>query len=565
MPIAAKFRTACIARLWEGTRFADARARARMLADAELFVRDIDAGAEYPEELVVDRVTRYRPEEVDVGSVVKGHDLLHDLTAFILRLSRRDPPDAASRGGAMEAKDAAAALGVSARTLARFRESGLVMHHVRSEGGRVRVACFPDAVESFRARSAVRMERAGRTVRMGEAEREALVRRAVAVCGGADAEAGEGRVPRSGRVHGAARSLSLHALATQLAPAFGCSVRTARTLLEGDRRVMDALRAAGRGAVAASPRPAAWTRAFAARAAGLGFTSADVARHLEIGEGAAARAALRGRAERVAAALSGVRTAPLPVFLLPGAEESILAPAVVRSGLPVGPALPPEPAVARADRARTRVDATLAVAFRFLSWRAQEALALLPKSPVAHELDALERDLRWAQRLKRALVERALPAALVPCVQRLGRSWGDVPAPLRMRWTAFAARECAHALDFGGQSSVAIEDLRPAQLAAHAVERAIARGGPEFAPANGDGPEALDDALRRCVPWWHAVDAGDGWQALAARRSPGAARVLTLRYGLDGTAPRTFEEIARELRTSAPLATAAWYAAMRGR
>ena len=559
MPIAAKFRTACIARLWEGTRFADARARARMLADAELFVRDIDAGADYPEELVVDRVTRYRPEEVEMGSVVHGHALLHDLTAFILRLSRRDPPDAASRGGAVEAKDAAEALGVSARTLARFRESGLVMHHVRHAGGRVRVACFPDALESFRARSAVRVERAGRTVRMGDEDREAMVRRAVAVCGGAGA--GDG----SGRVRGSARTLSLHALATQLAPAFGCSVRTARTVLEGDRLVAEALRAAGRGAVAASTHGAAWTRSFAARAAGLGFTSADVAGHLEIGEGAAARAALRGRVERVAAALAQVRTAPLPVFHLPGAQESILAPAVVRSGLPVGPARVPEPAIARADRARTRVDATLAVAFRFLSWRAHEALARLSRSPAAHELDALERDLRWAQRLKRALVEHALPAALVPCVQRLGRSWGDVPPPLRMRWTAFAALECAHALDFGGQSSVAIEDLRPAQLAAHAVERAIARGGPEFAPANGDGPEALDDALRRCVSWWHAVDAGDGWQALAARRSPEAVRVLTLRYGLDGTAPRTFEEIARELRTSAPLATAAWYAAMRGR
>lgn len=559
MPIAAKFRTACIARLWEGTRFADARARARMLADAELFVRDIDAGAGYPEELVVDRVTRYRPEEVDVGSVVQGQDLLHDLTAFTLRLSRRDPPDAALRGGAMEAKDAAAALGVSARTLARFRESGLVMHHVRSGDGRVRVACFPDALESFRARSAVRVERAGRTVRMGEAEREAMIRRAVAVCGGAGAEIGEGHV------RGTARSLSLHALATQLAPAFGCSVRTARTLLEGDCRVKDALCAAGRGAVATSPRGAAWTRSFAARAAGLGFTSTDVAVHVAIGEGAAARAALRGRAERVAAALAGLRVAPLPVFLLPGAEESILAPPVVRTALPVGPARMPEPAVARADRARTREDAALAVAFRFLSWRAQEALARLPKSPAAHALDALERDLRWAQRLKRALVEHALPAALVPCVQRLGRSWGDVPLPLRMRWTAFAALECAHALDFGGQSSVAIEDLRPAQLAAHAVERAIARGGPEFAPANGDGPEAFDDALGRCVPWWHAVCAGDGWQAIAARRSPEAARVLTLRYGLDGSAPRTLEEIARELRTSASLAAAAWYAAMRGR
>jgi hypothetical protein len=41
--------------------------------------------------------------------------------------------------------------------------------------------------------------------------------------------------------------------------------------------------------------------------------------------------------------------------------------------------------------------------------------------------------------------------------------------------------------------------------------------------------------------------------------------VLTLRFGLDGTAPRTLEEIARELRTSASLAAAAWYAAMRGR
>ena len=559
MPIAAKFRTACIARLWEGTRFADARARARMLADAELFVRDVDAGAEYPEELVVDRVTRYRPEEVDVGSVVKGHDLLHDLTAFILRLSRREPLDAALRGGAMEANDAAVSLGVSARTLARFRESGLVMHHVRAGDGRVRVACFPDALESFRARSARRIERAGRTLRMGPAEREAMIRRAVDVCGGAESEIGEGSV------RGSARLLSLHALATRLAPAFGCSVRTARTLLEGDRRVADALRAAGRGTVAASPRGAAWTRAFAARGAGLGFTSTEVAGHLEIGEGAAARAALRGRAEGLAAALAGLRVAPLPVFLLPGAEESILAPPVVRTGLPVGPARMPEPAVARADRARTREDAALAVAFRFLSWRAQGALARLPKSPAAHALDALERDLRWAQRLRRALVEHALPAALVPCVQRLGRSWGDVPLPLRMRWTAFAAIECAHALDFGGQSSVAIEDLRPAQLAAHAVERAIARGGPEFAPANGDGPHALDDALRRCVPWWHAVCAGDGWQAIAARRSPESARVLTLRFGLDGTAPRTLEEIARELRTSASLAAAAWYAAMRGR
>ena len=75
MPTPARFRTACVARLWDETRYADARARARMLADAEAFVRDVDAAAEYPEELVIARVTRYRPEHATVGAVVPGPDV----------------------------------------------------------------------------------------------------------------------------------------------------------------------------------------------------------------------------------------------------------------------------------------------------------------------------------------------------------------------------------------------------------------------------------------------------------------------------------------------------------
>jgi hypothetical protein len=181
---------------------------------------------------------------------------------------------------------------------------------------------------------------------------------------------------------------------------------------------------------------------------------------------------------------------------------------------------------------------------------------------VAREVDAIERDLRWAYRIKRALLERVLPVALVPCVQRLGRGWDEVPVSLRMRWAAFAAIECAHALEFGEHSSVAIEDVHPAHVAAHAVERAIARGGPEFAPSNGDDANALDDAIMRCVPWWHAVCAGDGWLTASAKCAPEHSRVLTLHFGLDGTMPRTFEEIARELKISTSRATADWYAAM---
>ena len=572
MPTAARFRTECVAALWEGTRFADVRARGRMLADAEAFVGDITADGEYPHELVVDRVTRYRPEGVRVGSVVSGSALLHDMTAFILRLSRRDPLPASLRGGALHAADVARALNVSARTLARFRSDGLVMHHVRDAGGPVRVACFPDALQAFRERAAARVDRAGRTVRMGADARAELRARAVEWC------AAGGRV-------------SLHAIATRLAPVFGCSVRAARGVLEVDAVVVSAVRAAqrvgepaaqrgargaqgsgahvsgiaafqsprGGGEVVRSPRR---IRQFAARAVGFGCPPVALAQWLGMTESTAARAAVRGRVERLRLAMNGVSPVLLPIFVLPDAAGSILAPLAVCAALPVGPVQFPDPARVRGGRAPNRGEVALAVAFRFLVWRAHTALRAISKTPVAREVDAIERDLRWAYRIKRALLERVLPVALVPCVQRLGRGWDEVPVSLRMRWAAFAALECSHALEFGEHSSVAIEDVHPAHVAAHAVERAIARGGPEFAPSNGDDSHALDGAIMRCVPWWHVVCAGDGWLTASAKCAPEHSRVLTLHFGLDGTMPRTFEEIARELKISTSRATADWYAAM---
>jgi len=486
------------------------------------------------------------------------------MTAFILRLSRRDPLPASLRGGALHAADVALALNVSARTLARFRSDGLVMHHVRDAGGPVRVACFPDALQAFRERAAARVDRARRTVRMGADARAELRSRAVELC------AAGGRI-------------SLHAIATRLAPVFGCSVRAARGVLEVDAVVVAAVRAAqrvgepaaqggarapgaaafgaasGGGEVVRSPRR---IRQFAARAVGFGCPPAALAHWLGIAESTTARAAVRGRVERLRQAMNGVSPVPLPIFVLPDAAGSILAPLAVCADLPVGPVRFPDPARVRGGRAPHRGEVALAVAFRFLVWRAHTALRAISKTPVAREVDAMERDLRWAYRIKRALLERVLPMALVPCVQRLGRGWDEVPVSLRMRWAAFAAIECVHALEFGEHSSVAIEDVHPAHVAAHAVERAIARGGPEFAPSNGDDVNALDEAIMRCVPWWHVVCAGDGWLAASAKCAPEHGRVLTLHFGLDGTMPRTFEEMARELKISTSRATADWYAAM---
>lgn len=542
MPSAPRFRTACVTRLWEGTRFADRRARLRMAADAEAFVREVERGAAYPEELVVDRVTRYRPERAEVGALVPGADLRADLAAFVARLTRREPLDASSRGGAMPVADAAAALGVALRTLARFREDGLVLHHVRSVDGAVRLACFPDALESYRAAAGARVERAGRTTRLGAEAREAFCIRAAAACA-------------------SMRRPSLHALATMLAPDAGCSVRAARSILERDARVAEALgRRAPRARSGPGPRAP-----FAAHAWRMGASPARIAAHLGITEAAAGRAASRGQAALLRSLLAAIDVPALPVFALPDAAAAILAPESVRRGLPVGRVTVPAPAAAPSAARRGKgkdvlPEATMVVAARFLRWRSARAIEALSAAPGFAELDAVERDLRWSHRLVRAVALRVLPTALVPCAQRLGRAWADVPLPLQRRWAAFAAEESVRAIEALDLREVGIDAVRPAAVAAHGVELAIARGGPEFAPPQGDGPEALERVLATCVPWWRAACLGDGWLEAHA-----GVRAISLRLGGDGGAPRTHAETARELRTSSARATAAWYAALSAR
>ena len=467
MPTPARFRTGCVERLWEGTRFADARARARIAADAESFAREVDPALAYPEELVVHRVTRFRPEPEGLPELVPGRALLHDLTALVLRLSRRDPPGAGLRGGALGAAEAARALGVSPRTLARFRSDGLVMHHVRDSSGSVRLGCFPDAMEAFRMRAARRIDRARRTVRAGPGGRAAMVEAALAILA-------------------SGKRRSLHALATELAPAAGCSVRTARTVLESDPRIGGLV----------PPRD---TGIRAARRAG-------------------ATGSLRARARALRAALGGLRIEPLPVFLLPGAADSILAPAAVRAaaeartarGAAVAPMpAPPSPAPPRiSGRRGSSAETALAVAYRFLAWRAAEGARALKVPPRAPQVEAVEADVALAYAVKRALVERCLPAALHPCAQRIGRAWDALPEPLRFRWAAFAASEAAAALEPDAPLPVDVAGLRPSLIAEHAVERAIARGGPEFAPLQGDGPDALEASLRACMPWDPSAGAG---------------------------------------------------------
>ncbi len=543
MPPAPRFRTRAIARLSAETRFAPAAAQARMIADAERFIAQVDPLHGYAPSEVTARVTRYRPEHAtDDDEVLAGGAVIADLAAFILHASAAAPLDGTARGGAMRVRALAGELGVDERTVARFRRDGLVLHHVRMADGRVHVGCFPDALARFRERNAARAARAARTGRIDAAARKDLVVRALAMLG---TDTGP-------------RTWSLHALATSLAPACGRSVRAVRTALAGDASVLLALEAAARRGTArrAPVRAGAAAGAAIERMLRDGATPAEAGAAHGVDPATAQRAGLRVRADALVAALAPYAVLEFPIFALPGAERSVLGPACVHHGLPVGAVRAQALAPAPAGRVRG-TDPAFAqlVAHHFLAWRARGALAARPRSPGLAWMDDVERDLRWAHRLKRAIVQAALPPALAACVQRAGRPWAELAPRARAAWAAFAAAECVRAIDaVAAHAAPPGDELRPVRVAALGVERAIARAGPEYAPPPA-GDDGIDLVLARCVPWWEWVPAGEGLGAEAA---------LVARFGLDGHAPRTYAELASAWRVSAPTAVARVHAALRG-
>ncbi len=550
MPPAPRFRTRAIAQLREETRYAPARTQARMMADAERFIAEVDPLHGYAPAEVTARVTRYRPELAPDDGVLAGGAVIADLAAFILHASADAPLDAAARGGAMRLADVARALRVDARTVTRLRREGLVLHHVRMPDGRVRVGCFPDALEGFCSRHAARTERAARTGRIDASARKDLVVRALAMLASDERP----------------RAWSLHALAVTLAPTCGRSVRAVRAALEADGAVVRALEAAARrGSARRAPvRAGATVAAAIERLMRDGATPAEAGAAHGVGAATAQRAGLRVRADALQQALGGCPVMEFPIFVLPGAERSVLGPACVRAGLPVGPV--PPATLAPAPVARVRgADPAFAqlVAHHFLAWRARAALRVRPRSPGLAWMDAVERDLRWAHALKRAIVQAAMSAAVAACAQRAGRSWAELPPRVRSAWAAFAAAECVRAVDaIAAHAEPPGDELRPLRVATLGVERAIARAGPEFTPPAA-GADGVDRVLARCVPWWELVLAGDACSA--AGGPDGAPAALVARFGLDGTAPRTYAELAAAWRVGVPTAVARVHAAMRGR
>lgn len=493
---------------------------------AERLVDEIDPDVEYPLDFVTFRLTGFRPEAGGDPVTVAGGLLRDDLATLVLRASERLELRADERkGGAVPVLELARELGVDERSLRRWRGRGLLFHRVRLDDGRSRVAVFRDTLARFRAREGGRVARAGAFSRIDPATRGRIVERLRELVA-----AGE-------TVNLAAKRASVE---------FGRSHEAVRLI---------AARTLGRRPRGRTSRD----RAVCGRALRIGVPAAEVAAWLGLPEATVRRRADEWRAAR----LASLRLAWIeyPTFERRDADETILAPAAARTGL--APALPEEATAilalaapgppARRERPRTDGghDEAMLAAFHLLVRRASRAVAAFGTAGRRLDraaLDRAETDLRWAARLARRLVERALPAAIVRLRQGLGRDPATLPADeIRALLSALVARiaesiatvEVARGQSLASKVTLAVDRLVATRGVARTA-RAAARHPPGSLPMPGLFRDLVaweDDVLG---PWRDA----DRLEGLAAP----ARRLLSRRHGLDGGPPATLAELVRDAR-----------------
>ncbi len=533
MPPRARLRLAASQRLARELEFAGEPALRRIALAAEAASREVSRDGLLSEAWLFERLTGVRSRDAEPAPTLVGQAVAMDLAALALRMSERAPLESRELpGGAMSLAEASRRLGVTARSLQRWKRQGLAMVRVQARGGS-RTALSGEAVAWCRASLLPR----ARVGTRDPARRERLARMGALV-------AGEGA--------------SLHAVARQVAARSGSSVATVRRALAWGERSGALPKLRRRSMVDATARAAAW------RAWRRGTGLAEVSESLGRSSAATLRLVRRERRERLRALR--LDAPPLPTFTRTDAAATLLAPRFVRGGLACHPwpgeahaflkRFPPE---MPSPGARDSTDAQRLVALRFLLWRSSQALASLRGSDPGAALDEVETWLRWAARIRLSLVERALPGALARLqAMRQGPLHGLPPAAFRRAILA-ATDASVQAVDESLISERALERPRLAALAGALAERLVA-GSTWLRPGTAGRDARVDlptDLRGRCVPWESVVPLRDDLGWVETESADPGFRLLALRYGWGGTHPRSAREAADELGLDARHAAAA--------
>ncbi|HWP41166.1 MAG TPA: hypothetical protein VNL70_09590, partial [Tepidisphaeraceae bacterium] len=180
----AKFRVHNLAELARQMSFAPRQTLAAQLTAAEHLLHDIDPAKAYPWELVVFRITGYRPRPQGTSELLTGLALQHDLGLLIERLSERLDLDTRQiTEPVLSIEDVAERFNVTSKTIQRWRRRGLAARRFMFPDGKRRVGFLLSSVERFFTVRREQVVRGMNFSQVDQLERQRMLRQARRLAG----------------------------------------------------------------------------------------------------------------------------------------------------------------------------------------------------------------------------------------------------------------------------------------------------------------------------------------------------------------------------------------------
>ncbi len=170
-----------IAELLAQARFAPVRQRKKQLDGVEKLLAAVEKDKEYPFEFVCYKITGYRPTGEPGGQLIRGAELAEDLRIFIWKLSGRLAEAAWQQNQQVyTTSQLAGRMGVSTKTIDRWRKRGLPARKFLFEDGIRRIGFVQSAVDRFLADNPRLVQKAVAFSRLTEKERSQIIKNALA-------------------------------------------------------------------------------------------------------------------------------------------------------------------------------------------------------------------------------------------------------------------------------------------------------------------------------------------------------------------------------------------------
>ena len=524
MPPLPRVRVGALLDLIEQLRYTPREALKRDIARAESLAGEIEPGLTYPEDWVVFRVTGYRPDMDDPANIV-GEALRADLSALVERLSDlAGLTDEDINGQTCSLDELAQRWNVSHKTIERYRKRGLVAHRVSDDKGRTRLSFRLETVERFEREQEGRISAAGRFSRIPPDVELEMIRLA----------------EQERRSHG--RTLS--DAAAHIAERTGRSHEAVRQVLQ--RHDREAERPIFDDPPALSDR----NKRAIHRAMRRGLEPSSIADRFSRSRASIIRVYNEHRAELL-------RSLDLDA---PGGAgkkdaDAVLSPAPVRSiHLERAPADVNE-VLERAAKAPVPIgveESTRAIAYCLLRHRARLiASELTTSAPEAERIDECETMLRWAARLKAALLHAQLPVIVRTVREQIPEQIERLPTADASALIGGAFGAAGEAIDHydphkGGRLAAPV-GLAVHQFAAERA-RALAPTPGKARPISREQRAALVPDLNRTACAWQAWLEPDARIAdVLPMLDEADAVLLADRFALRGHPPHTLREIAERL------------------